>query len=299
MKTKISLLVLLFSVFLFSDIIGQMVILSGPEDASYYRFVEDINNVLENGSDKPYINKKTQGAMYNFNQITDPKTPYKVAMVQSDLLFDMQASDMRNNTNKTKDIKVIIPLANEEIHVVTKKSSNLNKLQDLDSAIVAIGNKNQGTYVTSSIMKDRSNMYWISRNIHFDQALKDLYLDEIDAFIIVGSAPVSKLDLNPRAMTDELALVELEDFNDWAKYYDNDTIYKEDYKWLEKDVPTFGVKTVLIVNEAKLTDTDRSEIAKLAKGIKSKFDILKEQGHPKWKEVDLSDWDNSDWPIYK
>lgn len=299
MKTKISLLVLLFSVFLFSDIIGQMVILSGPEDASYYRFVEDINNVLGNGSDKPYINKKTQGAMYNFNQITDPKTPYKVAMVQSDLLFYMQASDMRNNTNKTKDIKVIIPLANEEIHVVTKKSSNLNKLQDLDSTTVAIGNKNQGTYVTSSIMKDRSNMYWISRNIHFDQALKDLYLDEIDAFIIVGSAPVSKLDLNPRAMTDELALVELEDFNDWAKYYDNDTIYKEDYKWLEKDVPTFGVKTVLIVNEAKLTDTDRSEIAKLAKGIKSKFDILKEQGHPKWKEVDLSDWDNSDWPIYK
>lgn len=299
MKTKISLLVLLFSVFLFSDVIGQMVILSGPEDASYYRFVEDINDVLESGSDKPYINKKTQGAMYNFNQITDPKTPYKVAMVQSDLLFYMQASDMRNNTHKTKDIKVIIPLAKEEIHVVTKKSSNLNKLQDLDSAIVAIGNKNQGTYVTSSIMKDRSNMYWISRNIHFDQALKDLYLNEIDAFIIVGSAPISKLDLNPRAMTDELALVELEDFNDWAKYYDNDTIYKEDYKWLEKDVPTFGVKTVLIVNEAKLTDDDRSEIAKLTNGIKSKFDILKEQGHPKWKEVDLSDWDNSDWTMYK
>lgn len=299
MKTKISLLVLLFSVFLFSDVIGQMVILSGPEDASYYRFVEDINDVLGSDSEKPYINKKTQGAMYNFNQITDPKTPYKVALVQSDLLFYMQASDMRNNTHKTKDIKVIIPLAKEEIHVVTKKSSNLNKLQDLDSAIVAIGNKNQGTYVTSSIMKDRSNMYWISRNIHFDQALKDLYLNEIDAFIIVGSAPISKLDLNPRAMTDELALVELEDFNDWAKYYDNDTIYKEDYKWLEKDVPTFGVKTVLIVNEAKLTDDDRSEIAKLTNGIKSKFDILKEQGHPKWKEVDLSDWDNSDWTMYK
>jgi len=299
MKTKISLLVLLFSVFLFSDIIGQMVILSGPEDASYYRFVEDINNVLGSGSDKPYINKKTQGAMYNINQITDPKTPYKVAMVQSDLLFYMQASDMRNNTNKTKDIKVIIPLANEEIHVVTKISSNLNKLQDLDSTTVAIGNKNQGTYVTSTIMKDRSNMYWISRNIHFDQALKDLYLGEIDAFIIVGSAPINKLDLNPRAMTDELALVELEDFNDWAKYYDNDTIYKEDYKWLEKDVPTFSVKTILIVNEAKLTDADRTEITKLVNGIKSKFDILKEQGHPKWKEIDLSDWDNSDWPMYK
>ncbi len=204
-----------------------------------------------------------------------------------------------DNTSRTKDIKVVLPLANEEIHLITRKSTGLTRLDELEKKVVAIGDKNQGTYATASLIKSKSGIFWSSRNIHFDQAFKELYMNRLDAFFFVGSAPIEKLNVNPQVMVDELALIELNNINDWAKYYTPDTIYTTDYKWLEADVPTYSVRTVLVVNEAKLTKEDRIALSRLVSGIQNQFDVLKAEGHPKWKEVKLGDWDEAMWPMYK
>ena len=297
MKTKFSILIAFFAVIACSNVFGQMVILSGSEQGAYYEFVDDINYVLKDGDGEPFVNKTTSGAAYNFNQLTDPKTPFKVAFMQMDYLYFMQGMDNQNNTKKTSEIKVLMPLANEEIHFVTKKSSGLNKLSDLDSSkVVAIGSKNQGTYATANFIKDGSRIFWSSRNIHFDEALKGLYLDKVDAFVFVGSAPIVKLNIDPRGLREPLTLLELDDVNDWAKDYERDTIYMDDYKWLDKDIPTYGVKTVIIVNESKLTTADREELQKMMNGLKNNYDKLVKDGHPKWKDVEFDSWDKADWP---
>jgi len=115
----------------------------------------------------------------------------------------------------------------------------------------------------------------------------------------VGSEPVEKLNKNQQSMVEELALIKLENFNDWAKYYQNDTIYAGDYKWLEEDVPTFSVRTLLIVNESKLTEEDKETVKKLASSIQNMYDLLKADGHPKWKEVNFYNWEEADWPMFK
>ena len=277
---------------------AQLTVLSGPEYGSYHRFIEDINNVLKSDTSNAVINKSSSGAANNFRQIVDPESPYKLAMMQSDYLYHMKAKDAQDNTQITDDLFVLLPIASEEIHFVTRESKEYTGLKSLAKKRVAIGNKGQGTYVTANIIKDRSEVYWSSRNFHFDQALKELYDDYIDAFIIVGSAPIEMIDLNPEAFVDELALLELEDFNDWAKYYEPMTISKDTYKWLDKDINTFGVRGVLIVNKAKLDAEDIEELNKLVNGIKSSFSELIEIGHPKWNEVDFNNWTNSDWPLY-
>jgi TRAP-type uncharacterized transport system substrate-binding protein len=211
----------------------------------------------------------------------------------------MEGYDALNNTERTKAIKVIYPMANEEIHLVTRESSDIKHLKDLVKHKVAIGNKNQGTYATATLIERRSKVFYQSYNTHFDQALKDLALDRIDAFFIVGSAPMAKLDLNPKIMVDGLAMVPLEDFDGWAKYYEPDTISKEAYKWLEVDVPTFAVKTLLIVNESKLNADDRKKISELMENLQSNLTSLKLKGHSAWRGVDLNNWENVDWEQYK
>lgn len=299
MKTKVTILFLLIAGISLPRVMSQITILSGPAQASYHQFVDDIANVLNTDSEILVINQKTSGAAYNYQQLVDPKSPFKVAMMQSDYLYFMQAKDFVNNTDKSKSLKVILPLANEEIHIITKKSFNINKLQDLDSMTVAIGTKDQGTYATANLIKDRSEVYWKSRNVHFIDAVKELSMDRIHAFMIVGSAPIEKLEINPQAMRAEPVVVELQDFNGWAKNYINDTIYAKDYPWLDHDVPTFAVRTVLIVNESKLTDKEREAVKRIENGILNKYDILKAQGHPKWKEIDFGSWSDSDWPMFK
>ena len=93
MKTKITILFLLIAGISLPRVIGQITILSGPKQASYHRFVDDIAKVLNSDTETLIINKETTGAAFNFNQLVDPKSPYKVALMQSDYLYYMQSFD--------------------------------------------------------------------------------------------------------------------------------------------------------------------------------------------------------------
>jgi TRAP transporter TAXI family solute receptor len=282
-----------------SVVFGQMTILSGSKQATQYRFAEDIAKIVGPSLDFKIVNQDTKGSSDNFNLLIDRNNFYKLAIIQADYLYYMQTHDMILNTEKTKNLKILVPLGHEQIHLVTKASKGYKGLKDLDKKVVAIGSSDQGTYTTANLIKDRSRVFWSSRNIHFDDCLSALNTDKIDAFFIVSSAPVAKLDLNPQTMVDELVLVPLEDFSEWAKYYIPDTIQNTDYRWLEQNVPTFSVGAVLVVNESKLSAGDHDNIMKLKTAIQSKYEDLTKSGHPTWKQVNLMDWNESDWPLYK
>ena len=106
MKTKITLVFLLVAAISLPRVIGQITILSGPKQASYYRFVDDIAKVVNTDDETLVVNKESSGAAFNYNQLVDPKSPYKVAMMQSDYLYFMQARDMMNNTEDSKKLVI-------------------------------------------------------------------------------------------------------------------------------------------------------------------------------------------------
>ena len=148
------------------------------------------------------------------------------------------------------------------------------------------------------MIKDRSEVFWNTRILDFDRALKELYGDKIAAFFVVGTAPLKKLNINPQAMVEPLTLISPENINDWARYHKSDVISSADYKWLDYDIPTYSVKNLLVVNAEKLTAEDKVELLKLVTGLKEKLGALQAQGHPAWKHVDFHDWDSSNWPVY-
>lgn len=279
---------------------AQIAVLSGPEQGSYYEFVGDMAGVLNSDTVKLITNTTTEGAAVNLENIADPKSPYKIGLVQEDYLYYMQNQDLIQNTSKLKNIKVVMPLAREEIHLVTLKNSGINGIRDItDSTMIAIGKRSQGTYTTANNIKDKTRIFWMSLPVLYEDALRMLLINQMDAFFVVGSAPLEKLNVNPQALAEEITLVPLENYNDWAKYYDEDVIAAGIYKWLEEDVPTFSVQSLLVVNESKLTDEDRELLNEVITGITENLETLRQSGHPKWKEVDLTDWDKSDWPVYE
>ena len=281
------LLIILF-VFSVGQVFCQMIILSGPEKGSYSRFADDISAILgENNISLE--NQTTGGSASNFKLLTDPKTKYKIALIQSDYLNLMKAEDNINDTDKAGSLKVVMQLATEQIHLVAKISSGFTNLQDLDAKRVGIGNKEQGGFATGKIIKERSQIGWTAVYIGFDEMLSRLSKGSIDAGLVVGSAPLEMLDIDPQVMIDEITLLELDDFNGWAKHYENDTIYPDDYKWLDKNIPTFGVRTLLVVNESKLTSEDQQTVSVIKSSIVQNLDQLRSQGHPKWSTVIIPD----------
>ena len=256
-------LFLLSALFLLSlgQLIGQMIILSGPEKGSYNEFVDDIVTLLGEKSDVILENKTSDGSAFNFKMLIDHNTNYKVALIQSDFLALMDAEDKLNNTDKTGSLKVVMQLAKEQIHFVTKKSSDIKSLQDLDMKRVGIGTIDQGGFVTGKIIRERSQISWSTVYVGFDEMLSRLSTESINAGLVVGSAPLDMLNIDPQVMVDGMSILELDDFNGWAEHYENDTIYSGDYKWLDKNIPTFGVRTLLVVNESKLTDEEKQSVS--------------------------------------
>jgi uncharacterized protein len=289
MRCRRRLLLATIAILSFGQVFCQMVILSGPEKGSYNTFVNDIVNVLGEKNGISVKNKTTAGSGFNFKEITNPSSGYKMALIQSDYLNLMKAEDKLNNTNKAGSVKVILELAREEIQIVAKKSSGLSKMQDLSKKKVAIGNDDQGSLATAQVIKERSKIDWIPYYVGNDKMLKQLADGILDAGFIVGSAPMDLLNIDPQIMSDGISMIEMDDFNGWAKYYENDTVYRRDYKWLEKDIPTFSVRTLLVVNESKLTPAEKQTITSIRSGIIHDLDILKQKGHPKWKEVIVPD----------
>ena len=282
---------LLITLFLLSigQAFCQMIILSGPEKGSYSRFVDDIAALLGEKNDIRLENGITGGSAFNFKMLNDPNPNYKIALIQSDYLNLMKAEDKFNNTDKTGSLKVVMQLATEQIHLVARKSSGLTSLQDLKMKRVGIGNKEQGSFATGKIIEERSQISWTTVYVGFDEMLRSLSTGSIDAGLVVGSAPLDMLDIDPRVMIDEFTMLELDDFNGWARYYENDTIYRDEYKWLDKNTPTFGVRTLLVVNESKLTSEDKQTISVIKSTIIQNLDQLRRQGHPKWSTVIIPD----------
>ena len=280
-------LFLLAALFLLSlgQVFCQMIILSGPEKGSYSHFVGDIVTLLGEKSDILLENKTSNGSAFNFKMLIDPNTNYKIALIQSDYMALMDAEDKLNNTDKTGSLKVLMKLAKEQIHFVTKKSSELKSLQDLDMKRVGIGTIDQGGFATGKIIRERSKVSWSTVYVGFDEMLSRLSTESINAGLVVGSAPLDMLNIDPQVMIDGISIIELDDFNGWAEYYENDTIYSGDYKWLDKNIPTFGVRTLLVVNESKLTDEDKQTVSVIKSTIFQNLDQLRTQGHPKWNTV--------------
>ena len=49
----------------------------------------------------------------------------------------------------------------------------------------------------------------------------------------------------------------------------------------------------------QVVSEERDEVMKLKAAIQGKYEELKASGHPNWKQVNLMDWNESDWPYFK
>ncbi len=297
MNSSIRLFLLLFFILTICNSNAQLTVLSGPENGSYNRFVNDIAKVLAANNHIVIHNENSGGSAYNYKKLIDPNSEYKMALIQSDYLSLMQAMDKVNNSKDANAIKVVMPLATEQIHLIAKKSSGLKSLQDLNNKRVGVGNEDQGSASTAENIKKRSKIAWLTNNIGFDDLLKKLYKGNIEAALIVGSAPMALLDIDPQIMVDELVLLELTNFNGWAKYYENDVILSADYAWLENDISTFGVRTLLVVNESKLNESEMQMVEDVKSGIIKGLTQLRQDGHPKWNTVIIPDVSNVPVPV--
>ena len=269
----------------------NLAIITGGKKGTYYQFGLNLQQ-LTKPMDIDLDVYESTGSIENLYAVYQrPHT--QMGIVQSDVLAFVTRlqSDpvLKKIASKTK---MIYPLYNEEIHLLGRRG--LAAFSDLEGKRVAIGKEGSGTYLTARLLFEVSNvrpkdMIPIGTN----DALAQLKLGTIDAMFYVAGLPV-KLFQEDVSEDDGLALIPI--VNDKiAGFYPETEIPAGTYEWQKKVVNTVAVKAVLVSFDFRRLNCEY--VGKFAQILSENLAWLKENGHPKWRSVDL-DFPLRGWERY-
>ena len=93
-------------------------------------------------------------------------------------------------------------------------------------------------------IKRLSGVQWIEVEVAFNDAFVKLLSNDVDAFFFVGATPVEKLSKLSRGVKKFIKMVAIDD-KALSAVYSPVKVKAGTYRWVEGDVNTYAVKSVL------------------------------------------------------
>ncbi|MFZ0614034.1 MAG: TAXI family TRAP transporter solute-binding subunit [Desulfobacterales bacterium] len=260
----------------------KMGIMTGGPKGTYYQFGLDLQKLLARTNIDLRVDN-SKGSVENIYAVYQ-KPGTQLGIVQSDVLaFVSQVQTnplLKQIASKTR---MVFPLYNEEIHLLGKKE--IVNFDYLAGKRVAIGTEGSGNYLTARLLFKVSGIEPAETlTIGLDEALAQLKQGRIDAMFYVAGYPVKLFSENVAA-EDNLALLPITNKN-ILEFYPQSEIPAGTYAWQDNAVTTAAVKAVLISYDFRRFHCEN--VGRVAKYIYDNLDWLIQNGHPKWKTVDLN-----------
>ena len=260
---------------LYASMASAFTIATGPSDGSYYQIAQDIKNVAGKEGIELQV-MPTKGSLENIHLLGTGKVD--LAIVQLDALrFVSEILKQQKGLDLFDDIKVVLNLYPEEIHIISNKS-DIQTFYNLDGKRVSVGTEGGGTAVTAAVL---FAAYDIKATVSFDtfeDAMKKMEQGNLDAVMFVGGAPVpfiTKLDGKSH-------FVRLPANPGLEQIYLRTKLGKSQYGWAGEDTETYAVPASIMGLDKK-DENYVSQMQGLVLAILNNRDYLRANGHPKWK----------------
>lgn len=265
--------------------------MTGSSQGTYFQFGLNMMELAkQHGFDLHVYNSR--GSVENVYAVYKrPKT--QMGIVQSDVLaFVLKVETNATLKHIAKKTKMVFPLYNEEIHLLGKTA--IQSFDDLEGKTVAIGEEGSGSYLTSKLLFEVSGIK-PKEVLPFgtETALSKLKQGSIDAMFYVAGYPVKLFSENVSG-NEGLYLIPITN-KSITEFYPEAQIPANTYAWQPEMVDTVAVKAVLTSFDFRRNNCDH--VGKFAQIIYENLEWLKQNGHPKWKNVDL-DYPLKGWDQY-
>ena len=274
-------------------------IVTASERGTYIQIGRDLAKFVAPGADIELEVLPSAGSAENIQRLRS-ENGVKFALVQSDVYQAFIAQSEAGNKEAAgiiKPLRAIMPLYNEEIYFIARADSRLNFVHEIKDARLNVGPLRSGTAMSSTTLyrlmfgqaapDDR-----ISFLPNEEALLKLTSGDSLDVVVVVAGQPAKLLvDMKPEAR----ALIKLLKFDRdhpsaraVLKTYFPSTVRAANYpNLLPEDVPGLAVKAFLVTYDYDRKPT-QGVLARFARSLCQNFEVLQNQGHPKWKEVALA-----------
>ncbi|WP_284376100.1 TAXI family TRAP transporter solute-binding subunit [Amylibacter marinus] len=272
---------------------NQLGIVTGSQTGTYIKFGKDLRKLLIIKRKK--INLKVHTSVGSLENVYDVyKSPKaQLGIVQSDVLAFIETRDDADMQKIAKKVRLVHPLYNEEVHILA--NSSVESFDDLDGRRVAIGLGGSGTNLTATTLLSLGGVGVEPVHTGGQDALDALKAGKIDAMFYVAGLPV-KLFSDQVSKADGLKFLSIENEGVTSVYNVNSTITKDTYDFVTDDVNTVAVKAVLVTYDYQKGNCGL--VGDVGNAVIDEIDWLRNNGHPKWKEVDLS-YQLAGWTQYE
>ena len=252
-----------------------LTIATGSAEGTYFKIAQDIKQVAEKEGITIEV-VPTGGSFDNVNMLGAGKVD--LAIMQLDVLrFVAEIMMKETGLNVLQEVKVVLNLYPEEIHIIAKNPS-ITTLNQLQGKKVAVGPEKSGSALTAEVL-----LAGFGLNVErvFDPpevAVKKLDTGDIDALIFVGGAPVPAF----KNLEKGFHFVALPSASGLEEIYPKKNIAKSVYPWAD-NIETHAVPSVIMTRNRDERDYI-SILQKLVLSILVNKEHLDATGHPKWKD---------------
>ena len=265
-------------------------IMTGASTGTYVRIGRDIA-ALGAQCGKTLNVVESAGSLENFVGVRNRRNT-QFGIVQSDVLEYLKTFEANDPEvqQAVRGVRIMFPLYNEEVHVLARK--DISDLKGLADRRIAVGKKDSGTFLTSSLILDILQVKGGERlPLNPDEALPKLLSGEIDAFFYVAGAP-APLFGDGKIDPEKFHLLPISD-PALLSTYTPSRLDADTYSFQKEPLDLIAVKAVLMTYDydVKRNAYQRQScdaVADFSSLILSHLDTLAETGHPKWKTVDLT-----------
>ncbi len=260
----------------------DMGIITGGDKGTYYQFGLDLQKLTKPAGVNLSVHT-SKGSIENIFAVYQ-RPGVQMGIVQSDVLaFVARVQSDPVLSRIAKKTRMVFPLYNEEVHLLGKKG--IRDFDDLAGRRVAIGRDGSGTYLTSRLLFKLSEVAPAEMvPIDTGEALAELKAGRIDAMFYVAGYPV-KLLKDDITEKDGLELIPITN-KSITEFYPRADIPANVYEWQKTPVNSVAVKAVLVSFDFRRKDCDN--VGRFAQTIQKQMPTLLQNGHPKWKVVDLN-----------
>ncbi len=231
----------------------------------------------------------SRGCYDNYQRLV--ANDFDIGFVQYDILRNEFLNEINARIKRTDELKLLMPMGKEQIHIIVRKDSEIDTIGDLKNKKVGVGNSLQGTNYTAGILREALGIDWNPRPIDLEHSIKSFVNGRLDAIIFVGAAPVDIFTIFRKyQIADQVKLLSIPDNDALKKFYGERTVIPaSSYQWLDRDIKTYSVRTMLVAS-GNFNTSEEEMLNRFMKTISTNIETLRnnEKYHPGWEQVSLT-----------
>lgn len=274
-------------------------IVTASEKGTYYAIGKDLAKFVTPDARIQLEVLPTAGSAENV-KLLRYEPGVKFAVVQADVFqafIDKGGAGNADAARTIRPLRVILPLYNTEIHYIVRADSPMNSLHDIKDAKINGGLVGSGAaYITHTLYRmmfdkpiPEANASYLSN----EEALTKLITDKSVDVVVVAAGQPAPLVVNMKPEAQKfIKFLKFDPNHASSKLplntYTYATVRKSSYPHiLNEDFTTIAVGAFLVTYDYNMQGTV-DHMVRFARSLCQNFETLREQGHAKWREVDLS-----------